>query len=412
MLLQNEKLYEKAKELYKNRQFKDALDIFEKINQNQPGNDYIEFMIAKIKTRDNKTIKEAKELFLKLMKNSTEYSSNSLFELGKIEFTDRNYNKARAYFNKLIKRENDVLAYIQLSKIEMKLGDYDKAIQILENLDLNEKKNKFDDLILFQLVIANRRKGDTDKAIEYLRKLEKIEQRKFDYEWIMFEWSKIEQISNNFDAAIKILYKLLNTKVKDAALEELVKIYINQEQYDLAYKFNNEILKLKVYKSRYNVANINAFLKYKLGIENDNNVKNIYFIKQLYSYNKEEVLNHISQHLDENEEKFTHSVYCEDINIEQLYDYALEKINNLEPIEESMNDKYIIRYNRIVGMSIDNQPTDTIKIVVIPNTKNIITIYPVPAINNKVEMKNNYTSSKQKVKESQIDKFKRRYNKK
>ena len=114
MLLQNEKLYEKAKELYKNRQFKDALDIFEKINQNQPGNDCIEFMIAKIKTRDKKTIKEAKELFLKLMKNSTEYSSNSLFELGKIEFTDRNYNKARAYFNKLIKRENDVLAYIQL----------------------------------------------------------------------------------------------------------------------------------------------------------------------------------------------------------------------------------------------------------------------------------------------------------
>lgn len=60
-------------------------------------------------------------------------------------------------------------------------------------------------------------------------------------------------------------------------------------------------------------------------------------------------------------------------------------------------------------MTIDNHKTDTVKIVVIPNTKDIITIYPIPAINNKLEIENDYTSSKQKVRESQLDKFKRRY---
>ena len=151
------------------------------------------------------------------------------------------------------------------------------------------------------------------------------------------------------------------------------------------------------------------FLKYKLGIENDIETENIYFAKQLYSYSREEAINHISEHLDENEEKIMHSVYLEDINIEELYEYASRQIQDLEPGEGYVNDRYVVRCNRIVGMTIDKQPTDTIKIVVIPNTKDIITIYPIPALNNKLEIENNYTSPKQKIRESQIDKFNRRY---
>lgn len=81
----------------------------------------------------------------------------------------------------------------------------------------------------------------------------------------------------------------------------------------------------------------------------------------------------------------------------------------MDPLEESLNDKYIIRCNKIVGITIDKQPTDTIKVIVIPNTKRIITMYPIPALNDKLEIENNYTSPKQKVRESQIDKFNRRY---
>lgn len=409
-MLFNNDLYEKAQQLYRNRQFKDALSILERMNKISPGNESVEFLIGKIKLRNHKTAQEAKEIFTKIITYGNYFVASSLIELGRIEVGNRNYDKARAYFNKSIKRENNVLAHVQLAKLEIKVGDYDKAVEILENLiSTIGEDHKYYNLVLFHLTTANRRRGTLDKAQECLEKLKSAQTNRFNDEWILLEQSKIEQANNNIDAALEILYKIINTSVHDIVLEELVKLYINYERYDLAYKYNNEILKRQKTCSRFNIANIDAFLKHKLGIELDEESKNIYFVKQLYSYSKEEAIKHISQHLDENEEKLTHSVYCEDINIEQLYNYALEKINELEPIEEGINDKYIIRCNRIVGLTIDNHKTDTVKIVVIPNTKDIITIYPIPAINNKLEIENDYTSSKQKVRESQLDKFKRRY---
>ena len=130
---------------------------------------------------------------------------------------------------------------------------------------------------------------------------------------------------------------------------------------------------------------------------------------KLITYNDEIYQISIFDNLDEDEKKILHSVYSEDINIEELYEYTSAQIQNLEPIEGSINDKYIIKCDKIVGITIDKQPTDTIKVIVIPNTKDIITMYPIPTINNKLEIENNYTSSKQKVRESQIDKFNRRY---
>lgn len=408
-MLINYNLYDKARQLYKNRQFDAALTILEEINKDSPGTECIEFTIAKIKARNKKTIDEAKEIFLKLLNNNNQYVSNALFELGRIEVIYRNYDRARSYFNKLIKRENDCLAYIELAKLETKIGNHNRAIELLQTVDKNlNKESKYHYIVLLELAKASRRNEDIDKAKEYLKIIEEANDNTITNEWIMLEYSKIEELNNNVVNAVSILNKLLNTMINEIALSQLVKIYIKYEQYELAYKYNNELIKIKNPRSHFNPKQIDTFLKYKLGIEN-NEVENTYFTKQLYSYNKYEVINHISQHLDENDEKIMHSIYCEDINIEELYEHASKQIQNLEPIGECINDKYIVRCNKIVGLSIDKQPTDTIKVIVIPNTKNIITMYPIPALNNKLEIENNYTSSKQKIRESQIDKFNRRY---
>ena len=408
-MLINYNLYDKARQLYKNRQFADALTILEKINKDSPGTEIIEFTIAKIKARDKKTIDEAKEIFLKLLNNNNQYVSNALLELGRIEVNARNYDRARSYFNKLIKRENDCLAYIELAKLETKIGNHNRAIELLQTVDKNlNEESKYHYIVLLELAKVSRRNEDIDKAKEYLKIIGESNNNTIENEWIMLEYAKIEELNNNVVNAISILNKLLNTMIHEIALVQLIKIYIKYEQYELAYKYNNELLKIKNPRSHFNPKQIDTFLKYKLGIEN-NNEENTYFTKQLYSYNKYEVINHISQHLDENDEKIMHSIYCEDINIEKLYEYASKQIQNLEPIVEGINDKYIVRCNKIVGMSLDKQPTDTIKVIVIPNTKDIITMYPISAPNKKLEIENDYTSSKQKVRESQIDKFNRRY---
>lgn len=410
MIIVNYDLYEKAKRLYKNRQFDDALRILEEINEKSPGAECVEFTIARIKARNPKTANEAKEIFLKLLQqDNSKYVSNSLLELGRMEISNRNYNKARSYFNKLIKRENEHLAYIGLAKLETKVGNHSKAIEILQTVDkVIDKDSKYHYIVLLELAKASRRNSDLDKAKEYLKIIEEKDNH-VEYEWIMLEYSNIEEANNNFVSAITILNKLLNTRIHEIALAQLVTIYINHGCYDLAYRYNNELLKVKNPRSHFNPKQIDIFLKYKLGLEIDIEKEDTYYIKQLYSYSREEAIRHISQHLDEDEKKILHSVYSEDINIEELYEYTSAQIQNLEPIEGSINDKYIIKCDKIVGITIDKQPTDTIKVIVIPNTKDIITMYPIPTINNKLEIENNYTSSKQKVRESQIDKFNRRY---
>lgn len=60
MLLVNDDLYEKAKELYKNRQFDDALIILEEINKKAPGTECIQFTIARIKAIKKQSMRRKK----------------------------------------------------------------------------------------------------------------------------------------------------------------------------------------------------------------------------------------------------------------------------------------------------------------------------------------------------------------
>ena len=53
-----------------------------------------------------------------------------------------------------------------------KVGDYDKAVEILENLiSTIGEDHKYYNLVLFHLTTANRRRGTLDKAQECLEKL-------------------------------------------------------------------------------------------------------------------------------------------------------------------------------------------------------------------------------------------------
>ena len=76
MIMANNGLFEKAKELYKNRQFDDALFILEKINKEEPGIEDVEFTLARIKARNKRKTTEAKETFLKI-----DRSDETTFEL-------------------------------------------------------------------------------------------------------------------------------------------------------------------------------------------------------------------------------------------------------------------------------------------------------------------------------------------
>ena len=405
--MKNVELYYEARALMKERKDNEALILLEKLEKINPQNSTVIFYIAKIKARSNKTQNEAAELFKSLLKESNKHASSALLELGKIEVSNRNYSQAKSYFNKLIRRENDSLAHIELAKLEVKLRNYNEAKSLLQISVDSDSKYKASALL--ELSKLERKLGNIEDAMGYLEEIpanaENIEPI-----WIELELAKLLLLSGEFDKGTNALKRLLKTPIQSEALTELVKAYIRIEKYDVAYKYNQKILEKHIGKISINPFKIDTFLKYKLGILDIDSEVKTYSSKQLVNYSKEEALKHIEKHLDEDDEKVIHSEYTEDIDINELFEFAQNKINDIEPCQGYSNEKYIIRCNKIIGKTLNDRLTDTVLVIVIPNTKNIINMYPIPAMNNEmdIEINKEKQNTKQKRK-SQLDKFYDRY---
>lgn len=405
--MKNVELYYEAKELIKERKDTEALIILEKLEKINPRNSTIIFNIAKIKAKRKKTQEEARELFKSLLKGSDKYASPSLLELGKIEFCNRNYSQAGSYFNKLIKRENDSLAYIEMAKLEAKLRNFNEAKKLLQTVIDLDSKYKASAFLEYSKI--ERKLGNLEDAMSYLEKIPK-DAENIDQAWVKLELAKLLLLTEKFSKGINILKKLLNTHVESDALTEIVNAYIRTEKYDIAYKYNQKILKKHIGKISVNPFKTDTFLKYKLGILDSDSEEMTYSTEQLIHYSKEAAIKHIENHLDDNDEKIIKSEYSEDIDINKLFEFVESKIKDMNPCQGYSNEKYIIRCNKIIGKTIDNKLTDTVIVIVIPNTKDIVNIYPIPAMNN--EMNIEYKEEKQNIKqkrESQIAKFNRRY---
>lgn len=404
--MKNMEEYLEAIDLFEKRKFNEALKKLEEVREKNPSNIYIEFNIARIKARNKNTRTEAKELFKKMLKENKRYSSAALLEIGKIEVLEGKYDKAKSRFNKLIKRENDFLAYIQLAKLENRFRNFDEARNLLKTVI--DSNNEHSSLALFELGKLERKVGNISQAINCFEQIPK-DSPDIDINWLNLELAKIELLTGDFDNGMNILRSLLGTRIRTEALEEIVKFYIRNEKYDLAHQYNKELEKCFFNKLSVNPKQIDEFLQYKRGILQKDLTDDTYFQKQLYTYSKEEAIKHIKMHLDDNEEKMLHTIFSEAIDIEELYEFMYENIKDMNPCEGLLNDEYIVRYTKIVGTAVNGSLTDTVRVKVIPNTKDILTIYPIPAENGQIKIEQEKV--KEKVIESPIDKFNRRYSK-
>ena len=411
--MKNYNEYLDIKKMIENREFDVALKRLEKLYEINVGDHFIEFEIAKIKAKDPKSMEEAKEMFEKLLQYSN--SSVAVIELGKIAVKQGNFDKARTYFKKLIARENNLRAYFELANLEILVRNYNAAKEILINfLNLNES-SEYCENAKIELAKIERKLGNIDIAKLYLNQIieskEEMHEQKI---WAKLELGKLETNIGNIEEGINLLNELLDSKLKSLALEQLIYLEIRYQKYEEAYQHYQELERCSDYIKKKRFVKTKIFLEYKLGIlQLENYQEQVhYFINQLLCYNSEIAIKHIKLHLDKDEEKITHSTYSESIDIDKLYKYAEERIMNSNPDEYEMVDKYIVKCNEVIGKTIENKLTDTLRVVTLPNTKNILSMYPMPALNNELSIEENIIKTKQIKRESQIDKFNRRYGKK
>lgn len=202
-------------------------------------------------------------------------------------------------------------------------------------------------------------------------------------------------IEGDYDKADGYFTSSLGTKDENYAKYFLIKIAIERGEYDLAYEYCCDTLKLTTDPlTRKDIHRAERYIKTLYGInrvsEIGNNYKDNYFGKQIEEYNLEEAYKHILKHqepqkpqaeeLDQDDYHVQKKIiaFNPDIDLKQLLIEVSEKIQHMEevcyPIRLAGNCYYFYYPN--IGKDGD-ETTDYFRVITFPNSKNIITMYPI-----------------------------------
>ena len=332
-------LFEKAKNLSKRKDYVGAIIIFRNILKSEPNDRIVKFELARALAKTSEGKQEAKELLIQLL--STQNRTYAMLELGKLEASEGNNAQARSYFEQLLSEQNRNRTYamLELGKLEAREGNNAKARSYFE-----------------QLLFTSGKLSDRNYA--------------------MLELGKLEASEDNDDQARSYFEQLLSDPSKicrESARANLLFLNIKENKfrdaYDLMSLVCSTTISNMVYKS------LKIYLEYELGLIDDYSEYKGYFASQLFDYDENKALEHIKLHLDENEQKRKHSVFNNDIDLAELLHIVQEKIKNLNPREYIGVDKYIVDCGMCVA-SFNSGDTQYATVITLPNSKNILTMYP------------------------------------
>lgn len=151
----------------------------------------------------------------------------------------------------------------------------------------------------------------------------------------------------------------------------------------------------------------------KVNIDINKNLYSLYTQNQVLNYSEEAALRHIKEHLNEKEDK---STFNEGIDLDYLFNLIR---NNLCRNKRANKQEILeIYYFSIANVGyFEGMNCSFIKVVVVPNTKNIISMYPTNEVednsisNVECDYKKLFPKKEEKVKTlSRIDKFNAKYN--
>ena len=261
-----------------------------------------------------------------------------MLELGRLEVTLGNYEKAKEYFESLLNTSSQNYAVLELGRLEVTLGNYEKAKKCFESL-LNTQ----------------------DKA------------------YAMLELGRLEVILGNYTKAKEYFELLLNTQNKAYAMLELFFLYSKQKNYDQLKNIRIDYV-MKGTDDIKRKEHLEFIYKYIMGDQDIYNSKyKGYFYDQYRNYDKTKALEHISNHLTENNTKIIHSVFYPEFSISHLYGYIENQISHLNPIRVTTVDHYEVECPFMIGYYLGIE-TNLVKVVTTHDTKNIILMYPIPPI--------------------------------
>lgn len=216
-----------------------------------------------------------------------------------------------------------------------------------------------------------------------------------------------------FDEAISDLKYLIEKENNTYAILELYYTYYYLNKYKeaidlLPFLYNSDVV------NKYSIALSELVMKKQLGIKMNFNSKARcdYIASQIINYDINKALEHINEH---KESSINSSNFNAQLNLEYLFELIRNNLINSTKInkDEILEVHYFCIPN--IGL-VEENVCNYLKVVVIPNTNNIISMYPTINYEGKeptiitYDYSKLFNKDKEKVKSiSMIDRFNKKY---
>lgn len=212
-----------------------------------------------------------------------------------------------------------------------------------------------------------------------------------------------------------------NSFIDDANYLELIYLYLHQQRYDEIEQYLEQCLASHNRAVRIKAASVQLLLDQHKGNEiNPENVRG-YINNQIYSYNKDNALEHIKRHTNDNYTDMEKSCFKQSVDIKKLFESVGPELTKENLVDYDICDSYALKKHNI-GM-VGDKDVDYMVVCTIGGTKDIITMFPVASRNynsrkvinddeveDTTENQNTITKPVEKAKTySAIDKFNKRY---
>ncbi len=283
-------------------------------------------------------------------------------DIGTIYMNLGMFDDALKCFEKLIKEDPSYHTAYKITKLLLVSGEVDKAKYFVSLLPDDENRYYFEGYI-------EKAVGNYDKAIEKFSKLR----------FTLMEVKGLLQMGHcyknmfDYESAKKMYNKLpASTDEKYESLVALLEIALDENDENI-----NKLIKqfdvdnCKLYRVLKEYRRCVSYYMYKNNKLNSKMSK-YYFEGQLLKYNKEKAIKHIQdRHVKKKDYRFQ---FMEKVDINEIFNYCLDHLES--KISTGSSDKYLIDYPSDIGF-LNNNKTNRIYVSTIPNTKNILTLYPI-----------------------------------
>lgn len=306
--------------------------------------------------------------------------------------------EALYYFSQAKKGYYNEIDYIYFrasyeeAKIFFEKGYYRKAEKICYNI-----KNYQEESVQFLLAKISDAKGLIQKAKDYYEEAINIKNRAVKCE-CAFYLGNLAIEMEDYEEALKYYKIILDDEVfSKKVYYELIAICLRQEDYYKAWQYLNYMAKQdESVKNDGTFVTIKFYLEHELGkLDNIDMASLSYKEKQIVDYSMEDAIRYTINYYKNN-----FLAFRKDIDISELMVYLKANLTKENKINTMVFDTYDVNYEEVGYVA--GKVCNKVRVTTIPNTNNIIKIYPV----NDVTLKDKINQEKQKKQAEKKEKMK------